>query len=110
MFCNREGAGGALAPQDKVANKDGTESTVLEVLTSKHPVAVHPKEKDLEEYPLVPEMVRLDITADTVHGSSAMAFEIWSEQQLIEGGGGAFYEMARKLHPPMGSLSCHHGK
>ena len=58
--------GGALAPQDKVASKDGTESTVLEVLTSKHPEAVHPKEEDLEEYSLIPEMATLDITADTV--------------------------------------------
>ena len=53
----RGGKGGTLAPQDKVANKDGTESTVLEVLTSKHPEAVHPKEGDLEEYSLAPEMV-----------------------------------------------------
>ena len=29
-----------------------------------------------------------------------MTFKIWGEQQPIEGGGGAFYEMARKLHPP----------
>ena len=39
---------------------------MLEVLTSKHPEAVHPKEEDLEEYSLIPEMVTLDITADTV--------------------------------------------
>ena len=64
-FATERGQGGALAPQDKVASKDGTESTVLEVLTSKYPEAVHPKEEDIEEYSLVPEMVTLDITAES---------------------------------------------
>ena len=127
-FATERGQGGALAPQDKVASKDGTESTVLEVLTSKHPEAVHPKEEDLEEYSLVPEMVTLDITADTVMtvatklsgaagpgGIDSMALQQWLlrfgvSSSLLREAVAHFTRWLAHYTPPMGSLSCHHGK
>ena len=65
-FVTERGLGGALKAEDVVANKDGTETTVEEVLKSKHPEAVEPGVGVLEEYPEVPELVTLDVTADTV--------------------------------------------
>ena len=46
--------------------KDGTETTVEAVLKSKHPEAIIPEEEVLAIYPVVPELVTLDITSDTV--------------------------------------------
>ena len=65
-FVTERGLGGALKPDDVVPNKDGKNSTVLEVLRSKHSESVETRENGLEEYPSVPEMVILDIAADTV--------------------------------------------
>ena len=65
-FVTERGQGGALSADDRVKGKDGTESTVLEVLLSKHPDSVEPEDEVFEEYPVTPEMVSLDITGDTV--------------------------------------------
>ena len=65
-FATERGQGGALSAKDKVKGKDGTESTVLEILLSKHPEAVEPEEGVFEDYPDTPEMVTLDITGKTV--------------------------------------------
>ena len=127
-FVTERGSGGALSADDKVMNKDGTESTVLEVLRSKHPEAVHPREEDLEEYPSVPEMVTLDITADTVvkvasklsgvagpGGIDSMALQQWLlrfgvSSNLLREAVGHFVRWMANSTPPLGSISCNHGK
>ena len=65
-FVTERGQGGALQVDDMVKGKDGTESSVYDVLLSKHPESVRPGEGAFEEYPEVPEMVILDITSETV--------------------------------------------
>ena len=51
---------------DLVKGKDAMESSVYDILLSKHPELVNPDEEAFEEYPEVPEMVTLDITLETV--------------------------------------------
>ena len=65
-FVTERGQGGALAAEDMVQNKDGTESSVDEILISKHPDAIIPEVGVLEEYTETPEFVTLDVTDETV--------------------------------------------
>ena len=53
-FVTERRQGGALSADDRVKGKDGTESTVLEVLLSKHPDSVEPEDEVFEEYPVTP--------------------------------------------------------
>ena len=62
-FATLRGEGGVLKATD-VDSKTG--KPVLEVLQSKHPPAVIPPVEELEDYEVVPDMLELDITADTV--------------------------------------------
>ena len=65
-MCDRKGIGGVLSAEDRVKRKDGTKSTVLNVLLSKHPDSVEPVEEVFEDYSVTTEMVSLDITGYTV--------------------------------------------
>ena len=62
-FATLRGEGGVLKGSD-VDSKTG--KTVLEVLHSKHPEAVAPDATVLEDYDILPEMMELDVTSETV--------------------------------------------
>ena len=65
-FVTERGQGGELAADDMIPTKDGTESTVEEILISEYPDAIFPEVGVLEEYNVIPEMVTLDVTEETV--------------------------------------------
>ena len=117
-FVTERGQGGALKVDDMVRGKDGTESSVYDILQSKHPDSISPGEVAFEEYPEVPEMVTLDITSETVQkvasklsgaagpgGVDSMALQQWllrfgtNSNQLRESVANLCYWLANETPP-----------